>query len=111
MPVIPKELLAFRCVVMIPTVLLEALIDPRKNALLKGGNKSDKIDARKLPELLRAGLLSPVYHDEAGVRTLRELARTYLTMTKDVTPVMNRRKAVYRSWPFLVPVNSLRPTT
>ena len=57
MPVIPKEFLAFRCVVMIPTVLLEALIDPRKNALLKGGNKNDKIDARKLPELLRAGLL------------------------------------------------------
>ena len=26
--------------------------DPRKNALLKAGNKSDRIDARKLPELL-----------------------------------------------------------
>jgi hypothetical protein len=52
---------------------------------------------------------SPVYHDDAGVRTLRELARTYLTMTKDVTPVMNRRKAVYRSWPFLVPVSKFTP--
>jgi transposase len=28
--------------------------DPRKNALLKVGNKSDRIDARKLAELLRA---------------------------------------------------------
>jgi Transposase len=36
--------------------------NPRKNALLKSGNKSDQIDARKLAELLRAGLLSPVYH-------------------------------------------------
>ena len=27
--------------------------DPRRNALLKEGNKSDKIDARKLAELLR----------------------------------------------------------
>ena len=27
--------------------------NPRKNALLKDGNKSDKIDARKLAELLR----------------------------------------------------------
>src|SRR5271157_5196274 len=28
--------------------------NPRKNALLKAGNKSDTIDARKLAELLRA---------------------------------------------------------
>jgi len=35
--------------------------NPRKNALLKSGSKSDQIDARKLAELLRAGLLSPVY--------------------------------------------------
>ena len=34
--------------------------DPRKNALLKAGNKSDRIDARKLADLLRAGFLSPV---------------------------------------------------
>ena len=27
--------------------------NPRKNALLKDGNKSDRIDARKLAELLR----------------------------------------------------------
>jgi len=40
---------------------------------LKSGNKSDRIDARKLAALLRAGLLSPVYHGEAGVRTLKEL--------------------------------------
>ena len=29
--------------------------DPRRNALLKEGNKSDKIDARKLADLLRTG--------------------------------------------------------
>ena len=28
--------------------------DPRKNALLKAGNKNDRIDARKLAELLRS---------------------------------------------------------
>ena len=72
--------------------------DPRKNALLKVGNKSDRIDPRKLTDLLRAGLLSPVYHGESGIRTLQELARTYLTVTKDVTRVMNRLKGVYRSW-------------
>src|SRR5947207_2972646 len=47
--------------------------DPRRNALLKEGNKSDKIDARKLADLLRTGMLRPVYHGEHGLRTLREL--------------------------------------
>src|SRR5437868_8027114 len=72
--------------------------DPRKNALLKDGNKSDRIDARKLAELLRTNQLTPVYHEEQGVRTLKELGRSYLTITKDVTRVMNRIKALYRSW-------------
>jgi transposase len=72
--------------------------DPRKNALLKSGNKNDRIDARKLADLLRTGLLSPVYHGENGVRALRELARSYLALNRDVTRVMNRLKALYRSW-------------
>ena len=72
--------------------------DPRKNALLKAGNKNDRIDARKLADLLRTGLLSPVYHGEAGVRTLKELARSYLAITRDLTRVMSRLKAIYRSW-------------
>src|SRR5260370_22396915 len=72
--------------------------NPRKNALLKDGNKSDRIDARKLAELLRGNQLKPVYHGETGVRMLRELARSYLTIVKDLSRVMNRLKAVYRSW-------------
>jgi transposase len=72
--------------------------DPRKAALLKDGNKSDRIDARKLAELLRTNQLKPVYHGEHGVRTLKELGRSYLTLTQDVTRVMNRIKALYRSW-------------
>ena len=40
--------------------------NPRKNALLKDGNKSDRIDARKLAELLRGNQLKPVYHGETG---------------------------------------------
>ena len=69
-----------------------------KNALLKAGNKNDRVDARKLSDLLRAGLLTPVYHGESGVRTLRELSRSYLAASKDLTRVMNRLKAIYRSW-------------
>jgi len=81
-----------------PYVTKVVVCNPRRNALLKEGNKSDRIDARKLAELLRAGLLSPVYHGETGIRTLKELSRSYLTISKDLTRVMNRLKALYRSW-------------
>ena len=81
-----------------PHVTKIVVCNPRRNALLIDGNKSDRIDARKLAELLRAGLLRPVYHGENGIRTLKELARSYLTITKDLTRVMNRIKALYRSW-------------
>jgi transposase len=72
--------------------------NPRINALLKAGNKNDRVDARKLAELLRSRLLSPVYHGDSGVRTLRELTHSCLTLTKDTTRVMNRIKGLYRSW-------------
>src|ERR1700746_1238006 len=81
-----------------PHVNRLVVCDPRKNALLKEGNKSDRVDARKLAELLRTDTLKPVYHEEHGMRTLKELGRSYLTLTKDVTRVMNRIKALYRSW-------------
>jgi transposase len=81
-----------------PHVTQVTVCDPRKNALLRSGNKSDRIDARKLAELLRNGSLTAVYHGERGIRTLRELVRSYLTILKDRTRVMNRLKALYRSW-------------
>jgi transposase len=81
-----------------PHVSHLVVCDPRKNALLKDGSKSDRIDARKLAELLRGNQLSPVYHGEHGVRTLRELGRSYLTITQDVSRVMSRIKALYRGW-------------
>jgi transposase len=65
---------------------------------MKEGNKSDKIDARRLAELLRLDHLSPVYHGEHGLRSLKELVRSYLTITKDLGRVMSRVKAIYRSW-------------
>jgi len=72
--------------------------DPRKNALLKDGNKTDRVDARKLAELLRTNQVKAVYHEKHGTRALKELGRSYLTLTKDMTRVMNRIKSVYRSW-------------
>jgi hypothetical protein len=53
-----------------------------------------------VPTILQAddfgivGKLNPVYHGEAGVRTLKELTRSYLTITRDLTRVMK----------FLVPI-------
>jgi len=81
-----------------PYVTRVVVSDPRKNALLKDGNKNDRIDARKLAELLYLNKLNPVYHGEHGLRPLKELARTHLTITRDLTRVMARIKAIYRSW-------------
>ena len=71
--------------------------NPRKNALLKAGNKSDAIDARKLAELLRAGMLSPVYHGQNSSAVVKQLGRSYATLTEDTTRTMGRIKALYRS--------------
>jgi transposase len=81
-----------------PQVAELVVCNPRRNALLKEGSKSDRIDARKLAELLRSNLVRSVYHGENGVRTLKELARSYLAISTDVIRVMSRVKAIYRSW-------------
>ena len=70
--------------------------NPRKNALMKSGSKSDAIDARKLAELLRAGMLSPVYHGETSALEVQQVARSYSQLTEDTTRVMARLKAVFR---------------
>jgi transposase len=84
--------------VLKPHVAQVLVCDPRKNALIKSGNKSDRIDARKLADLLYLDKLHPVFHGETGNRALKELARSYLALTRDTTRVMNRLKALYRSW-------------
>jgi transposase len=82
---------------LVQRVARVVVCDPRQNSLLKAGNKSDRIDARKLAELLRAELLSPVYHGETGTVTLKHLGRSYAMLTEDTTRVKGRIKALYRS--------------
>jgi hypothetical protein len=65
---------------------------------MREGNQNDKIDARRLAELLRLNHLSPVYHGDHGLRSLKEWVRSYLTITKDLGRVMSRVKAIYRTW-------------
>jgi transposase len=79
-----------------PQVTEVLVCNTRKNA--QDGSKSDRIDARKLSEMLYMNNIKSVYHGQHGLRTLKELGRSYLTITKDLTRVMNRLKALYRSW-------------
>jgi len=81
-----------------PHVTKLVVCDPRRNALLLDGNQNDRVDARKLSDLLYMNKLSAVYHGDHGLRTLKELVRSYLTVTQDLGRVMTRVKAIYRSW-------------
>ena len=69
--------------------------DPRRNKLLGEGSKADKADAKKLAELLRAGMLRSVYHGHQGTQRLKELVRAYQTLSEDTKRTMVRIKAVY----------------
>jgi hypothetical protein len=67
---------------------------------LRAGNAVDSARATRFaltqPDIL--GLLGhPLVDGETGVRILRELSRSYLTIAKDLSRVMSRLKAVYRS--------------
>jgi hypothetical protein len=78
-----------------PHVTHLVVCDPRKNALLKDGSKSDRVDARKLADLLRGNQLHPVYHGEHGVRTLiRE--KQELVIYLNEFPVAQRRVGAYK---------------
>lgn len=79
-----------------PLVAEVIVCNPRHNALLQSGNKSDKVDANKLAHLLRTGMLKGVYHAAHGTQSLKQLAQCYETLVSDNIRVMNRIKALYR---------------
>jgi transposase len=81
-----------------PRVTRLVVCDPRRNALLLEGNQNHRVDARKLAELLQNNQLRPVYHGDHGLRALKELVCSYLTITQDLSRVMTWVKAVYSSW-------------
>lgn len=51
--------------------------DPYRNNLLKDGGKTDKLDAIRLVQLLKAGLLKPVFHTDDSLINLRRLVSGY----------------------------------
>jgi transposase len=71
--------------------------DPRHNKLLSEGSKADKVDARKLANLLRTGMLRRVHHGNEGSRTLKHLVRGYETLSEDTKRTMVRIKAIFRA--------------
>src|SRR5947207_15678812 len=54
-----------------PHVAKLVVWNPRKNALLKHGNESDKIDVYKLADPLRLSKIESVDHGENCIRMLR----------------------------------------
>jgi transposase len=79
-----------------PHVTEVVVCDPRRNKLLGEGSKADKVDARKLADLLRTGMLRSVYHGHEATRKLKQLVRAYETFSVDTQRTMNRIKAIYR---------------
>lgn len=80
-----------------PQVAELIVCDPRRNRLLEDGSKSDRIDARKLSELLYLGKLKAVYHGEHGAKDLKELVKSHGDLVRDTVRVKNRLKNLFRS--------------
>lgn len=70
------------------------ICDPFKNKLLHHGPKTDKIDARKLCQLLRAGLLTEVYHSTSGLYEIRLLVSAYDDVVRAGIRVQNQQAAL-----------------
>lgn len=71
--------------------------DPRRNRLLSEGPKTDRIDAEKLVQLLRAGLLKPVYHSGEQFIYLRKLVSGYQDIVQSGVRLQNQRAALFRA--------------
>lgn len=71
--------------------------DPYRNRLLSEGAKTDRIDAVKLAQLLRAGLLKPVFHSGDHFIALRKLTSGYDDLVMAGVRVKNQRSALFRT--------------
>ena len=70
------------------------ICDPFQNRLLFHGAKTDKIDARKLCELLCARLLKEVYHSDSALYELRLLASAYDDVVRSGVRLLNQKAAL-----------------
>ena len=72
------------------------ICNPYKNRLLSDGPKTDKIDAGKLVTLLRAGLLTEVFHSDDQLYDLRLLVSAYTDLVRAGVRLQNQRSALER---------------
>jgi len=70
--------------------------DPRQASKYGDGDKSDRIDALQLSDLLRGGYLKPVFHRETGMRHLKQLVMAYKALVGDHVRVQHRLQALFR---------------
>ncbi len=70
------------------------ICDPYRNRLLSDGPKTDKIDAGKLCELLRAGLLKEVFHTDDELYELRRLVSAYDDVVRNGVGCLNQRHSL-----------------
>ena len=71
--------------------------DPRRNRLLSEGPKTDKIDASKLVQLLRAGMLKRVFHTADQFIYLRKLVSGYRDVVQAGVRLKNQRASLFRA--------------
>jgi transposase len=77
-----------------PYAVKVIVCNPRKIA--RSDKRSDRIDAKRLAELLRTNAVTATYHGEHSTQNLKELVRSYIAIVHDSTRIKNRIKAVFR---------------
>ncbi|MBU4078596.1 transposase [Patescibacteria group bacterium] len=73
------------------------ICDPHRNKLLSEGAKTDKIDATKLVQLLKADLIKEVYHSTEKFLYLRRVVSGYEDLVKAGVRLKNQRYALLRA--------------
>ncbi len=72
------------------------ICDPYRNRLLEEGPKTDKIDATKLVQLLKAGLMKEVFHSNDKFIYLRRIVSGYEDLVKSGVRLKNQRYSLLR---------------
>ena len=80
-----------------PLVAFVIVSNERNTRHTRKQQKSDRIDATRLCELLFLGRLKPVFHDHGSVRRLKHICRVYAQIVEDSSRLKNRFKALFRS--------------
>jgi len=78
-----------------PLISNVVVCNPRYNRVVLCGDKSDRIDARKLAEQLRLGALKPVYQTEYSLRPLKQLVLGYEALIRDSVRTMTRIRSLF----------------